>query len=593
MLSGIEIYDLPIFGFDPETFVFIIATVETVVGILIIVGALVRPMTVVLVFALAFFTITMNEGILGHSFIYSIVIALLLNGAGAWRRPEATDTASHIVILGASFAGIHGAMRLERLLGPYTNVKLTLVNDETFFQFEPLLPEVIGGSIQPGNVVNPIRRICPRTRFIRGRVSTIDTVGRVVGVARSDGDIIEIGYDQLIVASEMQPRFSRIPGLRENAYPVATVGDALAARDRVLSQLERVETITDPERRRAELSFIVVGGGQRGCAIAAELMELLNSALVSYPSIAADEIRVVVVERESHIISAIGTSLGNAVEKRLAKIGVEVRAGGAVLGVSPNGVELEGGETIAGKTILGAIWSRPDVVGALPGSSPEAKIRVDDNLRLPGSEDIFVAGACASFEREHAFSALRESKMGRVAAENAWARSQGFPQRPWRAGKQNFALTALGRHGSVLQFHGLIVGGVPVWFLSRFLCLFTLPGLERNLRILIDWLLDVVFRNDIVDLMSHREARIQRGEFQAGDDIIKEGETGNGLYLILSGEVDVIRIEGDAAPATLATLGQGDCFGQSAAFGGKPEPATVRAKSVVKTLVLPRDQIAG
>ena len=589
MLAGIDIYGLPTFGFEPETFVFIIATVETVVGVLIIAGSLIRPMTVVLVLALTFFTITMNEGILGHSFLYSVVVVFLLSGAGRWGRPVATDKPSRIVILGATFAGIHGAMRLERLLGPYTKVKLTLVNEENYFQFWPLVPEVIGGSIQPGNVVNPIRRICPRTEYIRGRVTTIDTARRTIGVVRSDGDTHEVAFDQLVVAMEMNPKFSRVPGLQEYAYPVATVADALFLRDRILSQLERVETIADPGSRRQELCFIVVGGGQRGCAIAAETMELLNSALVSYTRVNPDEVRVVLLEREPQLIPVTQGTLAAAVRKRLSRIGVEIRTDCVVDSVSAAGVCLVDGEVIQGKTIIGAIWARPDVISQLPGSLPNASVRVDSFLRLPDSEDIFVAGACAAFEREHPFSALRETHMGRRAAENAWSRSQGFASRPWKDRNQPVILTALGRHGSAIQIFGMAFGGLPVWFLSRFLCLFTLPGLERNLRVLIDWILDIVFRNDIVDLASHGDAIMRRGEYRTGFEIVHEGEAGKGLYLILSGEVEKIRLE-NGVPTTVGKLSRGDFFGQLASPDGAVEPATIRAATPLKTLFLPKEQ---
>jgi NADH dehydrogenase FAD-containing subunit len=547
-------------------------------------------MTVVLVFALTFFTITMNEGILGHSFLYGVVVAFLLNGAGRWQRPVATDKPSHIVILGATFTGIHGAMRLERLLRPYTNVKLTLVKEENYFQFWPLVPEVIGGSIQPGNVVNPIRRICPQTEYLRGRIATIDPAGHTVGVVRPDGSDHEVAFDQLIVAMEMSPKFSRIPGLQEHAYPVAKVADALFLRDRILSQLERVETITDPDLRRRELCFIVVGGGQRGCAIASEIMELLNSALIFYPNIDPAEPRVVILEREAQIIPNIRGPIGSAVNKRLTKLGVDIRTNCRVQAVSGEGVTFEDGNAIQGRTIIGAIWSRPTVVGELPGALPGARIPVDKFLHLPGSEDVFVAGACASFDAERAFSALRETRMGTRAAENAWAQSQDYAQRPWRDRDQAVILTALGRHGSAIQLFGMVLGGLPVWFLSRFVCLFTLPGLERNLSILIDWILDLVFRNDIVDLASHGDALMHRGDYEAGKDIVRKGEIGQCLYLILSGDAELTRDENGMA-TTVKKLSQGDWFGQSAVVDETAEPGTVRATTALKTLVLPKHQI--
>ena len=240
-----------------------------------------------------------REGVLSHSFAYAILGAFMLNGAGRWRRPIARDKPGKIVILGGGFAAIHCAMRLERLRGRFTNVDVVLVHQAPYFLFHPLLPDVIGGAVQPGNIVNPIRRICPHTRFREGEVSGIDTVANQVHIARRTGETIALPFDQLVVALDRKPAYGAVAGLLDHGLAMLAIGDALHLRQRVLEALE--EAVIDTERQRTLLSFCVVGGGLRGCATAAAIRELLNAALPSYTTIARDAPRIVLLEANTEL----------------------------------------------------------------------------------------------------------------------------------------------------------------------------------------------------------------------------------------------------------------------------------------------------
>ncbi len=592
ILEGIVRNEVPTFGMAAETFVFFTAIVETVAGLLLVAGVLIRPLATFLLVAFIFLNITFGEGILSHIFAFGILVACVLVGAGRWRWPEAKDKPGRIVILGGSFAGVQCAMKLERLCGEFTNLDVVLVHAESSFQFHPLLPEVIGGAVQPGNIVNPIRRICPRTRFLEGEVSAIDHTANQVIVTRRTGEKFTLDYDQLVVALELEANYSCMGGLLENAVPIMTIGDALFLRQRILACMDRAENTSEPQAREAILTFAFLGGGLRGAAAAAETRELINSAMLSYPGIDPDDFRVILFEAQDEVIPRFPSRMGRAARRRLEKLGVEVRTGTTVSSLGANRVHLADGETIRCHSIVNAMSNPATVVSTLPGIRLDGRLDVDDFLRLKQVDNVFVVGDCASTPKQMPFLPRREIKMGRRAALNAWSASQGYKLERWKERHPLAYIAALGRHASVGRLLGVPISGFPAWLITRAICLLTLPGLERNLRILIDWAMDAVFRNDIAVLAPQRSRKLTRLHFNAGDWILRQGEKADRAYIIFSGRVEVVR-DIDGMTETLARLEEGDCFGETALLSDAPWTASVRALTPTEITVIPRDYFQG
>ncbi len=359
-------------------------------------------------------------------------------------------------------------MSLERLLGEFTNVKVALIHREGYFLFQPLLPEVIGGTVQPGNIVNPIRRIVPRTRFIQGEVTSIDFLAGKVYTRLTSGEGLTLEYDQLVVALDPEASFGSIPGLVEHAFPVMTVGDGLFLRQHVLERLEQAEVIPDKESRRPLLTFSVIGGGLRGCGTAAEIRGLINSALVSYPTIGRDEPRIALFEKENRIISRFDRAMGEAARRRLEKIGVEVFTGTNVTAVTPEEVVVDSGKRVPCRTVVGALADRSQIVSTLPGAGPDGRLQVDEFLRLNGLDNVTVAGDCAAINIDGPFIAWGEIKMGRLAAYNALASLHHHRLLRWPKGKTWVCLAAMGRFITVGSFFGMRMSGIPAWVISRF-----------------------------------------------------------------------------------------------------------------------------
>ena len=590
MIAVLELQRVPTFGIEKSTFVFMMALVETLSGLLIMAGVLMRALSAVLFLSFAFFSAVLGESVFGHIIFYGLLVSFVTNGGGRWRRPVADDKPGRIVVLGGGFAGVHCAMRLERLLGEFTNVQVTLVHEASHFLFRPLLPEVIGGRVQPGSIVNSLRRLCPRTRLVEGKAASIDHAERRLVVDLPSGGRSTIPYDVLVVGLEWEQNFGGVPGLVEHALPMMTIGDALFLRQHVLEQMTQAELAADPARRRALLTFPVIGAGLRGTAVAAEVRALVKSALVSYPTIGRDEPRVLLLERGPRILPRFVPTTTAAAQRRLEGLGVEVLTGTQVSAVTPEEI-IASGRRIPCRTVVALTTAVPTVVASLPWSEGDGRLPVDEFLRVRGAENVLAVGESASTGESLAFMARWEIAMGRRAAYNALALHRGYKLLEWPRRRPFFSLIPLGRYATVGNAFGVPFGGLPAWILSRAYCLLTLPGLERNLRVLLDWLLDIPFRNDLTVLAPQRTPKVARAHYEPGDEVVRQGETGECAYLLLAGEVEVeVLRQQDGRHAIIGRLKPGECFGEIALLADVPRNATVRCVTAVDLLVVPRDQ---
>jgi NADH dehydrogenase FAD-containing subunit len=600
-LGIIETYQVPILSLAPEFFVLLMAVVETFAGIFLLLGILMRPMSIFLLGAFIFFASFLEESFTAHMMFYGALLTFLFNGAGHWRKPEARDTPADIVILGGSFSAIRAAMKLEKLRGRYSNVNVTLVSPNSEFLFHPMLPEVVGGSVQPASIVNPIRRILPATRVIEGRADRVDTGAGTVHVKRIDGGEMTLPYSQLVEAASREPNFNGIGGLAQHALPIDTIGDALYLRQAVLKKLAQAEHMPVGEERRGLLSFAVLGAGERASGTAMEIRRLLKAAESAYPGVDPKETRVTLFEDSEQREHG---RLGAARNRVLARRGVERRELGEIDAITISAIHLMDGRVMPCATVVNARYQLPEdplQAGARHCQPSERTLALEgqQNIWLAGDDNALLQGQksrqCELFRlgnvalqlvvlhgRRVAHSELY--RVGALAGYNAWAASQGFPlfqYKPRRRWLQSFHM---GR-SSVAQLGPIVLGGIPAWFLSRISCLSSLPGLERNLRIIIDWILDIPFRNEIAVLTPDRSERLSQAYFHAGDVLLREGDRGDTAYIVQSGRLSVY-----VAGEKVGERGRGDILGELALINDAPRNATAICDTDVAVTCLNRDQ---
>ena len=392
-----------------------------------------------------------------------------------------------------------------------------LLSRDNYFVFQPLLADIISGTIETTHVVVPLRRMLPRCTVEVGLIEAIDTRNRTIRLQRrAGGDATFISYDALILALGSVTDFRAVPGMAENAVGLRTLGDAFYLRNRALDMLEEARIETDPERRERLLTFVVVGGGSTGVEVAAELHDLLELASRSFHD-ARVRPRVVLVHSRQLVVEELGRRLGRYATAKLRTAGIEMRLGRRLTAVHPDRVELSDGSSIPTETVVSTVGNAPHPVLATLPTTHDARgwLVPDTTFSVPGLPNVWALGDCASIidpatGRPMPSTAQHAIREGPHAARNVLAALDGRPQEPF--GYQQLGmLVSVGRFKGVGEIFGIKVSGLLAWFLWRSYYLLRLPSLDRRFRVAIDWTLELLLQRDIVQI-SVRRTRTRPGE---------------------------------------------------------------------------------
>jgi len=487
-----------------------------------------------------------------------------------------------VVILGGGFGGIFTARRLERRLANDPSVEIALVNRDNHFVFQPLLPEVAAGAILPTQMVNPIRRMLPRTQFFSSMVEGIDLARREVTIRVGEGKHLRaLAYDHLVVSLGTVVDLSSLPGMSEHSLPMKNVGDAFYLRNHVIGSLEMADIETDLELKRALCTFVVVGGGFSGVETIGELQEMVHLVLPSYRNIRKEDVRFVLVHSQDRILPEVVPSLGLYAQEQLRSRGIEIKLNTRCNAATGGQVILANGEMIPNRTLVCTVGNAPNpMLKTLPCPTQRGRIVADETTAVPGFPGVWALGDCASIPDRHsgqpyAPTAQNAIRQAVVCADNVVAALRGQPLRKFDfrgLGK----LASIGGRSAVAEIMGLRVHGFAAWWLWRTIYLMKLPGWERRIRVAIDWTLDLVFPRNLVELKVFRTEKVDRAHYEPGETIVKQGEIGDRFYVLSKGRVEIVREEAGVAKR-LAELGPGEHFGEVALLRDVVRTATVRA----------------
>ena len=501
-----------------------------------------------------------------------------------------------ILILGGGFGGVYTAMALEKLLKKDASVEIALVSKENYLVFQPLLPEVISGSIGILDTITPIRRLCPGTNFYTREVESIDLKKRLVTTSsgiRPRPSHLE--YDHLVIALGNVTSFSGDSGLSEHAMPFKYLGDALVLRNHIIHAMEEADIERDPEVRRALLTFVVAGGGFSGVEAVAELNDFIREVSGSFRNINPREIRTMLLHEGSLILPELPDDLARFAQNLLQRRGVDIRLNTRLTGATAEYAMLGDGERIPTKTLVSTVPSAPNpLVTDLPCKKEKGKIVVSEFLEVPDYPGVWALGDCAwvpDYKSGQACppTAQHAIREARCLANNIVATLRDRT-------KKRFAfntlgkLAALGHHSAVGEVLGFKISGFLAWLIWRSIYLMKLPRLDRKIRVATDWFLDLILPPDIVQIKTERTPGIGRAHFESGETIFHQGDRGDRLYIVVDGEVEVVKAEpGKQEETVLARLGPGECFGEMALVSDNLRMATVRSRTSVNVLTLDRD----
>ncbi|HEX9865735.1 MAG TPA: NAD(P)/FAD-dependent oxidoreductase [Acidimicrobiia bacterium] len=389
--------------------------------------------------------------------------------------------ATRALIIGAGFAGLNAAKRLRK-----APVELIIIDRRNFHLFQPLLYQVAAAALNPSDIAYPIRSIFRRQENVKGvllaEVVDVDTTRRVVTL----DDDTALTYDYLIVATgATHSYFGRDEW--ENAAPgLKTLEDAVRMRQRVLAAFEEAER--HPENAERLLTFVVVGGGPTGVELAGALVEIaVHSLGDEFDAIDPSQARVILVEGTSHVLPVYPETLSESARRQLEGLGVEVVTGVLVDEIDGHGVTLSNGRRVDSGTVLWAAGVQASPLGTALGVETDrtGRVKVEDDLSIPGHPEVFVVGDLASYPDVPGV-APAAMQMGRHAGRMIEADLKGL-ERSVFSYRNKGSLATIGRARAVADFGRVRFGGFFAWVAWLAIHIFYLIGFRNRLFVLASW----------------------------------------------------------------------------------------------------------
>jgi NADH:ubiquinone reductase (H+-translocating) len=394
------------------------------------------------------------------------------------RRPR-------VVIVGAGFAGLAAAKALGGR--PFD---VTVVDRHNYHLFQPLLYQVATAGLSPADIASPIRSI------LRGHKNVSVALAEVTGIDTAAKEIVADGrrlpYDVLVLATGARHAYfghddwaAFAPGLKE-------IDDATRLRQRILVAFERAEIEEDAVRRRALLTFVVVGGGPTGVEMAGAIVELARKALAAdFRTIDPRCARILLVEAGDRLLQPFHPNLSEAARRSLIRLGVDVRLGAAVTACDVDGL-VAAGERIDAATLVWAAGVMASAAGTWLGATTDraGRVEVRGDLSVPGYPEIFVLGDTASVRDEEGAPlpgiAPVAKQQGEYVAKLLLARHGGRELLPFRY-RDLGTMATIGRKHAVAELGRLRIAGFPAWLLWSLTHVYFLIGFRNRLSVAISW----------------------------------------------------------------------------------------------------------
>jgi NADH dehydrogenase len=398
-----------------------------------------------------------------------------------------------VLVLGGGFAGAYVARELGTR-------GATVVSNENFMLYTPLLPEAASGTLEPRHCVVPLRVMCPHAEMLLGRAIAIDLEARTATVETDEGRQT-VAWRELVLALGAVPRSLPVPGLSEHALSFKSLADAINLRNHVLHQLEAADGALDQEERARRLTFVFVGAGYAGVEALAELSDLAEDALRYYPRLKSTPRRWVLVDAAPRILPEIPPPLGDYAAAELRRRNVEIEVDTTLESVSADEAVLGNGSRIPTNTVVWTAGVAPNPVLREWGLPLDEKGRVeaDELLHVRGHDHVWALGDCARVPNTR--SDQPDPPTCQHALRQARRLAKNLSGRPEPYGYRMLGQVAtLGRHKGIAEVLGLRLRGFPGWWVTRSYHLYQLPLAQRKFRVVVDWTVALFFRRDISEL---------------------------------------------------------------------------------------------
>ncbi len=448
---------------------------------------------------------------------------------------DTMSKAKKILVLGGGFAGVECVRKLESYFPKEVDIQITLVSEDNFFLFTPMLPQVASGTIETRHIVIPVRTLLKRAKFYEAEVKNIDPYGKTVtlsGTKEKRG--ISLHYDYLVLALGSQTNFFGMDKLEELAYSMKTLNDAVVLRNRVIDMLEQADNETDPILKKSLLTFVIVGGGFAGIETAGELMDLLHDARKFYPNIAKTDIRVIVLEAMSAILPGFNEKLAKFALEKLHGRGIEVKVSTKLSNFTGDEVLIEDAQPPTDpskQSLVSAIQTRTlvwtagvtpvDIIKKSVFKTNRGGIVVDEFLQAVDFPEVFAVGDCCYIidpktNRPLPPTAQSAESEAEIVAKNLYALITNKQKEKFVYSPKG-QMAVIGKRSAIASMFGIQLHGIFAWMLWRIIYLSKIPRLDKKVRIFLDWVIDMFFDRDIARLKVMREKPII--EFKELDEV--------------------------------------------------------------------------
>jgi NADH:ubiquinone reductase (H+-translocating) len=405
-----------------------------------------------------------------------------------------------IVIVGAGFGGLRAARALRNL-----PVNVVVVDRHNYHLFQPLLYQVATAGLSPDEIAYPVRAILrhDNVEFRLAEVTGVNLAERRLSLSTG-----ELNYDYLILAFGSQTSYFNLDSVQQHGFGLKEIEDAVHIRNHVLWMFELAAQESDPQKRAAELTFVVVGGGPTGVEMAGALSELTRLVLAKdYAHHAAmKSVRIILLEAMESILATMPPSLQSAAHHTLERKQVEVRFGAAVQDYDGEVITLKSGERIPACTLIWAAGvqaaSLADKLG-LP-QARQGRIVVSPTLQVPEHPEIFVIGDAAYLEMNGAplpMLAPVAIQQAESVAQNIRRALRGEPPVKFFYSDPG-SLATIGRNAAVARLGRLHWSGFPAWVMWLVVHILQLIGFRNRLVVLINWAWDYFLYERAVRLIA-------------------------------------------------------------------------------------------
>ncbi|MEO9276834.1 MAG: NAD(P)/FAD-dependent oxidoreductase [Nitrososphaera sp.] len=443
-----------------------------------------------------------------------------------------------ILVLGGGFAGIECVRKLESYFSHDDSVQITLVSEDNFLLFTPMLPQVASGTIETRHIVIPIRTLLKKTKFYEAEVRNIDPYGKTVTLSgTSEKRGISLHYDYLVLALGSQTNFFGMDNLERLSYSMKSLNDAVVLRNRVIDMLEQADNETDPILKKSLLTFVIVGGGFAGIETAGELMDFLHDARKFYPNIEKSDIRVVVLEALPSILPGFNEKLAKFALEKLQQRGIEVKVGTKLSSFSGEEVVIEDAQppkasayvpsTINAIQTMTLVWTAGvtpvDIVKKSVFKTNRGGIVVNEFLQAVDFPEVFAIGDCCYLvdplsNRPIPPTAQNAESEAKVAAKNLYSSIKNSKKTKFVYSPRG-QMAIIGKRSAIASIFGIHLHGFTAWWIWRTIYLLKIPKINKRIRILLDWTADVFFDRDIARLKVMRPKTPEYKELDEVDDV--------------------------------------------------------------------------